>query len=147
MSTSNPTTLSGFDGSASTKGAPPSASPPHLSSNGGWDHPVAAGKRTSTITSAHRITRQMIRSALAAAFEFFKRLRPVFAQQTGECSIGQQPAFRLTGCAVVGFVRRVNNPLHRAAADWTRLAESSMHCHSVMECRDFCRKLVTGFLL
>ena len=47
---------------------------------------------------------------------------PVFLEQARQRTVGEQPAARLAGGAVVGFVVDVANPLHRRTTHGARLA-------------------------
>ena len=77
-----------------------------------------------------------------AAFELLERSRPVFAQQPRERPIRQQAAAGLTRDAVVGFVRRVRDSLHRRTTHGTWLAVAAMNGHPFAKGRHLLRKLI-----
>src|SRR5687767_3444132 len=137
ISTSKPMTRAGSSGSASTNGAPPSASPPHRSS-GAWALTFTAssvanttpiGTKRNRRASVMDLRERNLGPALSL-FELVERPGPVFLQQTGERSIGKQTSSRLTRHAVVRFIRGIDDPLHWRAAHGARLAVAAVHGHS-----------------
>src|SRR5688572_12035227 len=147
-STSNPTTRAGLAGSASTNGAPPSASPPHRSSSDGCACADDEISRTSRNGVDHRRTGLMIRaSAPPPSFERFERAGPIFTEETRERPIGQQASAGLAVGAVVGFVCGVDDPLDGVAADRAWLSIAAMNGHSFTEGSDLLWKLVACVLL
>jgi hypothetical protein len=73
------------------------------------------GPTQSPITNQQRINNQrstIINDSLPlASFEFLESAGPILAEQPRQRAIGKQPPPGLTRHAVVGFVRRVGDPL------------------------------------
>ena len=64
------------------------------------------------------------------ALHVLERLRPVVAEQPRERAVRQQPSAGLALCAVVGLVARIDDALHRSAADRTRLTIAAVNGHA-----------------
>ena len=73
------------------------------------------------------------RSTSALLLEFVEGPGPIVFEQTGQRTVGQQPAVRLAGGAVVGLVVGVGDPLHRRAASRARFVELAVDRHLLSE--------------
>src|SRR5258708_28807624 len=84
-------------------------------------------------------------STLLALFHFFQSARPVFAEQTAECAVGQQVASGLAAHAVIRLIGRVANALDFRAATRTGFAIASVDGHAFVKRSDFFRKFTACF--
>src|SRR5512144_924647 len=64
-----------------------------------------------------------------ASLQLVDVARPARLEQARERAIGEHLSAGLTARAVIGLVLRVDDPLHRSAADRARLTEAAMDCH------------------
>jgi len=77
-------------------------------------------------------------------FQLFEGTRPIFAQQAGECAVGEQAAGGLAARAVVGFIRGLADALYLGAAHRARLAVAAVYRHAFAEGCDFLGKRAAG---
>ena len=89
---------------------------------------------------------ERFRSYALAFFQLLERAWPVFAQQTRQRAIRKQSAASLTGRAVIGFVCRVDDALHRRSAVGARLAIAAVNGHLFVKRGDLLGKLVTRLI-
>ena len=155
MSTSKPTTREGSPGSASMNGAPlprrrRTASRRRLR----WQarDNAAARPRATTDASQARIA-GIIRnspSLTAALSGAAARAPPACAasRRAAAATATDRPAggHRSGTRAVVGFVRRVHDALHRRAAHGAGLAVAAVHRHALAKRRDLLGKPVAGLV-
>jgi hypothetical protein len=80
-------------------------------------------------------------------FEFIKRFRPIFAQQSGQGTVGEKFAPGLAGGAVIGLIGRIADALNLSAAARTRLLVLAMYGHLRAESGYFFWKFCPRILL
>src|SRR5262245_22229885 len=100
----------------------------------------AANRAPRTPTTTAIYTPAGTIEPMRALLQILESLRPVRLEQSRQRAIGEQPPRGLAFRAVVAFVFRVDDALHRRAAHRTRLLVFAVHRHLVVERGDFCRK-------
>src|SRR5258708_21106694 len=78
----------------------------------------------------------------ASLFQFLRRARPVFAQQSAERTVGHQLSSGLAVRTVFGLIRRVPTPLAFFSTHLAGLTVSSMDIHFFAESGHVLRKFV-----
>src|SRR5262245_57174768 len=76
----------------------------------------------------------------SARLPFLDRARPIAFQEAGQGAVGEHLPPCLAARAVIGLALRVDDALHRGAADWARPAEASVDGHVRAEGRDLLRE-------
>jgi hypothetical protein len=77
--------------------------------------------------------------------EFVERARPIFAEEAGECAVGEEFASGLARGAIVGFVAGITDALDFGATAWAGKFVSAMDCHAFAKGGYFLGELAGGF--